>query len=81
MAGFVACVCLGEGTEGGGVVKGTEVFESPASPSTWLSQALIMPAAETATELSGPPLPELAAQLSSLFVTKDRDMGASTQAG
>lgn len=40
-----------------------------------------MPEAEIATELSGLPLPELAAWLSSLFVAKDRDMGASTQAG
>lgn len=63
------------------MVKGAEVFESPASPSSWLSQALIMPVAETATELSGLPLPDLAARLSSLFVAKDRDMGASTQAG
>lgn len=62
-------------------MKGEEAFESEASPSSWLSQALIMPAAETATELLGPPLPELAAWLSSLFVAKDRDVGASTQPG
>ena len=40
-----------------------------------------MPEAAITTELSDLPLPELAAQLSSLFVAKDRDMGASTQAG
>lgn len=34
-----------------------------------------MPVAKTATELSGPLLPELAARLSSLFVAKDRDPG------
>lgn len=30
---FFACVCLGEGRAVGSSYKGTEVFESPASPS------------------------------------------------
>jgi len=49
--------------------------QPPPPPGAWLPQALIMPVAETATELSGPLLPELAARLSSLFVAKDRDPG------
>lgn len=55
IADFVACVCLGEGDRGRGDMKGAEVFESPASPPSWLSQALLMPVTETATELSGHP--------------------------
>lgn len=49
--------------------------QPPPPPGAWLPQALIMPVAKTATELSGPLLPELAARLSSLFVAKDRDPG------
>lgn len=71
----------GEWGRGGRVVRSQNCLKAQPPPLSWLSQALIMPEAEIATELSDLPLPELAAQLSSLFVAKDRDMGASTQAG
>lgn len=40
-----------------------------------------MPQAEIAAKLSAWPHPEPAVTLSSLFLAKDRDMEASTQAG
>jgi hypothetical protein len=58
-----------------------ECLNPSLPPVSWLHQALIMPEAETATELSRLLLPDQAAWLSSLFVTKDMDIGASAQAG
>lgn len=52
-----------------------------AQPPSWLYQAFTMPCAEIAAELSDWLRPEPAAQLSSLFLAKDRDARASTQAG
>lgn len=52
-----------------------------AQPPSWLYQAFTMPCAEIAAELSDWPRPEPAARLSSLFLAKDRDARASTQAG
>lgn len=57
------------------------MFEGPASPTGLAVPGFDNVRAEIATELSDPPLLELAAQLSSVFVAKDRDMGASTPAG
>lgn len=48
------------------VVRAQKCLKAQPPPLSWLSQALIMPEAEIATELSGLPLPELAAQLSSV---------------
>lgn len=70
-----------KGGQWGVVIRAQKCLKAQPPPLSWLSPALIMPEGEIATELSGPPLPELAARLSSLFAAKDRDMGASTQAG
>lgn len=73
---FHLCLCLfrwGETGRAGACLE--------AQPPPWLHQALITPRAEIAAKLSDWPRPEPAAPLSSLFLAKDRDMEASTQAG